>query len=170
MCKYGIPGGGAPPAIPSGLTASAGNRQVSLSWAPTAGAASYNLWRSSNRGASYALVASGLTIPNYVDAGAVSGQTNYYEVAAVSACGASAKSAPVSVWLPLPGLGFSVTGGMFVVSWPGWASDWQLWSATNLARPAIWSLVTNAPSSSNGQFIAYLPIGPGACFFRLASP
>jgi hypothetical protein len=33
-----------------------------------------------------------------------------------------------------------------------------------------WSLVSTTVSSSNGQFIVSLPIGPGACFFRLASP
>jgi len=169
-CKYGIAGGGAPPAVPSGLMASAGNRQVSLTWAPAVGATSYNLWRSTNNGASYALLASGLATPGFVDTSAVSGQTNYYEVAAVSACGASAASAPVSVWLPLPGLGFSAAGGSLVVSWPAWASDWQLWSATNLTRPVAWSPVTNTVSSSNGQFIVFLPIGPGASFFRLASP
>ena len=169
-CKYGIVGGGAPPAVPSGLSASAGNRQVSVSWAPTVGAASYDLWRSTNNGATYALRASGLAMPSFLDTGAVSGQTNYYEVAAVSACGASANSAPVSVLLPLPGLGFSATGGMLAVSWPDWASDWQLWSATNLDSPVAWSLVTNAVSSSNGQLVVILPIGSGACYFRLASP
>jgi hypothetical protein len=45
-----------------------------------------------------------------------------------------------------------------------------LWSATNLTLPVAWSLVTNVISSTNGQFMAFLPIGPGACFFRLASP
>jgi hypothetical protein len=169
-CKYGIPGGGAPPAVPFGLSASAGNRQISVTWVPTVGATSYNLWRSTNNGASYALLASGLPTSSFVDTNAVSGRTNYYEVAAASVCGMSANSAPVSVWLPLPALAFSSAGGVLAVSWPAWASDWELWSATNLTFPVAWSLVTNVISSTNGQFMAFLPIGPGACFFRLASP
>jgi hypothetical protein len=169
-CKDGIAGGGAPPAVPSGLTAIAGNRQVSLAWELTVGATSYDLWRSTNNGVSCALLASGLGTSSFVDTNAVSGQTNYYRVAALSACGASAASAPVSVWLPLPGVGFSATGGWLAVSWPAWASDWQLWSTTNLTLPMAWSLVTNTVSSSNGQFMVSLSIGPGGCFFRLASP
>ena len=169
-CKYGIAGGGAPPAVPSGLSATAGNRQVSLTWTATAGASSYNVWRSTNNGASYTALVSGLATASFTDTSAVSGQTNYYEVAAVSACGASATSTPVAVLLPLPRLGFGLSGGLLAVSWPAWATDWRLWSATNLAAPIAWSLVTNAISSSNGQFSAWLPIGSGACFFRLASP
>jgi hypothetical protein len=128
------------------------------------------LWRSTDNGTTYGLLASGLATSGFVDTNAVSGQANYYEIAAVSACGASANSAPVGVWLPLPGLGFSAAGGWLAVSWPAGASDWQLWSATNLTLPVAWSLVTNTVSSSNGQFIVSLPIGPEACFFRLASP
>jgi hypothetical protein len=169
-CKYGIAGGGAPPAVPSGLTATAGNRQVTVNWMPVSGATGYNLWRSTNNGASYALLASGLPGTGFVDTNAVSGLTNYYEVAAFSACGASANSAPVGVCLPRPTLGFSASGGSVAISWPTWASDWQLWSATDLVPPVIWTLVPNTFNISNGQFVAALPISLGVRFFRLTSP
>jgi hypothetical protein len=169
-CKYGIAGGGAAPAVPAGLTASPGNRQVSLTWATSGGATSYSLRRSTNNGASYALLAAGLTGSGFSDTNALSGQTNYYQVAAQSACGTSANSAAVSVWLPLPVLSVSAGGGALVVNWPGWASDWLLWAATNLAPPVAWSVVTNAVGNSNGQFTVTLLVGPGTRFFRLASP
>ena len=169
-CKYDLPGARTPPAIPSGLAATAGNRQISISWMPTAGATSYYLWRSTNNGSSYALLVGGLTVTGFVDAGAVSGRTNYYEVAAVSACGVSPNSAPVGLLLPLPALGFSAGPGSLAITWPAWASDWRLWSTTNLAQPVVWSLVTNPVTSANGQLTATLPLGPGTRFFRLASP
>ena len=171
MCKYGIAGGGGtPPAIPSGLTATAGNRQVSLSWMPATGAASYNLWRSTNNGSSYALLASGLTVAGFVDASAVNGSTNYYEVASVSACGVSFNSAPVAVLLPLPKLGLSTSIGSLALSWPAWANDWRLWSATNLVPPVAWVLVTNQVTSTNERLTVTLPLGTEVSFFRLASP
>jgi hypothetical protein len=159
-----------PPAVPSGLTAVAGNRQVTLMWSPAAGAAGYNLWRSTNNGASYGLLAASLPETGFVDTNAVSGLTNYYEVAAISACGASANSAAVAVWLPLPGLGFSSSASSLALSWPAWAADWRLWSASNLTPPVAWSLVTNPVATSNGQSATILPLGPGVRFFRLGSP
>jgi hypothetical protein len=60
----------------------------------------------------------------------------------------------------------------YVISWPAPSPGFQLYSATNLAPPATWSLVTNAPSQSDGAY--YLTIQPTnavAQFFRLmASP
>jgi hypothetical protein len=45
-----------------------------------------------------------------------------------------------------------------------------LQSTTNLAPPVVWSPVTNAAVTSNGQFIITVPLGSEARFFRLASP
>ena len=81
MCKYGITGA-ATPLAPSGLTATAGNRQISLTWAVVPGAASYDLWRSTDEGASYQLVATNVPTSSYVDTNAANGQVNYYQVAA----------------------------------------------------------------------------------------
>jgi hypothetical protein len=168
-CKYGLSGGAAP-ATPTGLAGMAGNRQISLSWVPTAGAVGYNLWRSTNNGGSYQPAATGLATAGYVDTNALSGRTNYYEVAAVDGCGASANSVPVGVFLPLPALGLNVSGNSLAISWPTWASDWGLYSATNLTAPILWLPVTNTPVNSNGVFNVTLPIGSGVQFFRLVSP
>lgn len=168
-CKYSLTGE-AVPATPTGLTATAGNRQISLNWALTAGAVSYNLWRSTNNGATYQLAATGLTTSSYVDTSAISGQTNYYEVAATDGCGAGVNSAAVGVFLPLPALGMSVSTNAMVISWPGWANDWSLYATTNLTPPVVWLPVTNMVVSNNGVFNVTLPIGSGAQFFRLGSP
>ena len=168
-CKYGL-GGGAPPPVPAGLTGLAGDRQISVSWAPTAGAMSYNLWWSTNSSGPYTLTATGLTTNSYADRSAVSGLTNSYKIAAVDSCGASANSAAVSVLLPLPALGINVSAGSLTISWPGWAGGWTLYSTTNLAPPAVWLPVTNTVGSSNGTFNVTAPIGSNVQFFRLSGP
>jgi hypothetical protein len=56
----------------------------------------------------------------------------------------------------------------YVIAWPAPSPGYQLYSATNLAAPVAWSLVTNPASQSNGTF--YLGIPPtnaAAQFFRL---
>jgi hypothetical protein len=85
---------GTPPAVPTGLTASAGNASVSLTWSAAAGATSYNVKRSTASGGPYATVASGVTATSFVNTGLVNGTTYYYVVSAVNVGGESANSTP----------------------------------------------------------------------------
>jgi hypothetical protein len=169
QCKYGL-GAGSPPGPPTNLTAIAGNRQVQLTWNTRIGAASYNVFWSSNSAGTFALRTNGLTSTNFIDFNALNGRTNYYQVAAVNTCGVGANSATVSVFLPLPTLGISRGQNSLDVSWPAWASDWILYSATNLTPPVVWSQVTSAVTNTNGQLNVTLPINSGVRFFRLSSP
>ena len=168
-CKYGL-AGGVTPAAPTGLTPAAGNRQISLNWTMIAGASTYNIWRSTNGGSSYQLAASGLTTSSYVDTNAVNGQVNYYKITGSDACGTGTLSTAANVLLPLPSLGMSFSTSTLALSWPGWASDWILYSTTNLTPPMVWTVVTNAVGSSNSQFNVNLPVDTDARFFRLSSP
>jgi hypothetical protein len=81
-----------PPPAPTGLTATSGNTQVSLSWTASAGATSYNVLRSTTSGSGYATVATNVTSTNYTDTGLTNGTTYYYVVQAVNASGASLNS------------------------------------------------------------------------------
>jgi hypothetical protein len=83
------------PAAPTGLTASAGNGQVTLSWNASTGAGSYNVYRSTSSGTEL-LVASGISGTGYTDGGLSNGTTYYYEVTAVNGNGESALSGEVS--------------------------------------------------------------------------
>ena len=169
-CKYGLTGS-ASPAAPTGLTGTAGNRKISLNWVLTPGATSYNLWRSTDNGATYQTMATGLTTSSYVDTNTVVGHTNYYEIAAMNQCYASAASTPISVFLPTASLGiFSPDGNSITVSWPSWANDWNLYSTTNLVPPVNWMLVTNSVMTTNNLLTVTLPAGAGTAFFRLATP
>jgi len=87
----------ATPGAPTGLAASSGDGQVLISWNPVAGAASYNLYWSTNAGFT---PATGTQIPGatspYTQTTLVDGTTYYYLVTAVNAVGESAPSAEAS--------------------------------------------------------------------------
>jgi hypothetical protein len=168
-CKYNLSGGTTPTA-PTGLAIAAGNRRISLNWVLTTGATSYNVWRSTDNGATYQLTATNLTTSSYVDTNAANGQMNYYKVAASDGCGAGAYSTVAGALLPLPSLSVNVSANALALNWPGWANDWILYAATNLTPPVVWTAVTNAVGTNNGQFNVGLPLNSAASFFRLSSP
>jgi hypothetical protein len=60
------------------------------------------------------------------------------------------------------------TGNPFVISWAAPSTGYQLYSATNLAPPVVWSLVATAAIESNGAlFLTIPPTNATAQFFRL---
>jgi hypothetical protein len=83
------PPNGAPYAA-SGLTATASNNQVTLSWTAGSGATSYNLYRAAESGyESTTPVVTGITGTSYTDTNLNSGTTYYYQVVAVNSSGPS---------------------------------------------------------------------------------
>ena len=85
-----------PPAAPTGLQATAGNAQVSLTWTSSAGATSYHVKRSTTSGGPYVQVAAPATTSD-VDTGLTNGTTYFYVVSALNAAGESANSSQASV-------------------------------------------------------------------------
>lgn len=89
-------GGGVPsPAAPSGLAATGGNAEVSLTWNASTGATSYNVKRATASGGPYSTISSPATT-SYTDSGLTNGTTYYYVVSAVNSGGESANSSQVS--------------------------------------------------------------------------
>jgi len=87
-------GGLSIPATPTGLDAAAGNGQVSLSWNASAGAAGYNIKRSTTSGGEATVASVSGTL--YTGSGLANGTTYYYEVSATNSAGESLNSAEVS--------------------------------------------------------------------------
>src|SRR5580704_8999646 len=109
-----------PPPAPSGLTATAGSAQVSLSWTASSGATSYNVKRGTTNGGPYTQIATGATTTSYLDNSVSNGTTYYYVATAVDTAGQSANSnqasATPSVALPPAPTGLTATSGNLQVS------------------------------------------------------
>jgi Glycoside hydrolase family 44/Fibronectin type III domain len=96
------------PAAPTGLSATAGSAQASLSWNASTGATSYHLKRSTTSGGSYAIVATP-AVTSYTDTGLTNGTTYYYVVSALNVAGESPNSAEASVTPAAPVVSVQVT-------------------------------------------------------------
>lgn len=82
-----------PPAAPTGLSAAPGNGQVSLTWAASSGATSYNVYEGSSPGGeSSSPIATGIAGTSYTLTGLNNGSNYYFTVAAVSSSGVSGYS------------------------------------------------------------------------------
>ena len=109
------------PPVPTGLQATAGNQQVSLTWATSTGATSYQLSRATVNGGPYTQLAVP-TVTNYADTGLSNGTTYYYVISAGNSAGESANSGQVSATpsttatLPPAPTGVVATAGNMQVS------------------------------------------------------
>jgi len=88
------------PPAPTGLTATAGDSHVSLTWTALGGATSYNVKRGTTSGGPYPNVFS-VTANQYTDIGLVNGTTYYYVVSAVNSAGEGPNSSEVNA-IPHP--------------------------------------------------------------------
>jgi fibronectin type 3 domain-containing protein len=98
-----------PPAAPAGLQAAGGNAQVSLSWNASAGAASYNVKRSTTNGGPYTTAVASPTLTNYTDTTVTNDTTYYYVVSAVNAAGESPNCAQASATPAAPTANVTIT-------------------------------------------------------------
>jgi fibronectin type 3 domain-containing protein len=109
-----------PPASPSGLVATPGAASIALSWAPSNGAQSYNVYEGTAPGGEAGMPVKIVSGNTALIGGLVSGQTYYFTVAAGNAGGASANSVEVSAQvLPPAPSGVSAAGSAtaVTVSW-----------------------------------------------------
>jgi kumamolisin len=131
---------------PLGVTASAGNATVALSWQASAGAASYSVFRATTAaGEGTTPLASGITATSYTDNAVVNGTTYYYTVTATDSSGtASSPSAEVSA---TPNA-LAITGGPQAV--PGKTTAQVSWT-TNLASTSVVRFGTSSGSLTRTQ-------------------
>jgi fibronectin type 3 domain-containing protein len=84
-----------PPPTPTGVMATPGPGQITVSWNPSPGGTGYNVKRSTTSGSSYSIVGANVPGTNYTDPGLTNGTTYYYVVSAVNPAGESTNSAEV---------------------------------------------------------------------------
>jgi fibronectin type 3 domain-containing protein len=156
-CGGGGGGGGgnnppaAPPA-PTGVSAVAGNAQVTVSWSAVSGATSYNVYWSTSAGVTKAsgTKVAGATNP-YVHGGCSNGTAYHYVVTAVNANGESAESAEVNA-TPVPPAPAAPAG---VSATPGDAQVTVAWGAVSgAASYNLYWATTPGVTKANGTKIA----------------
>lgn len=143
-----------PPAAPTGLSATAGNAQVSLSWSASNGATSYNIKRSTTSGGPYSTVGTA-TVTNYVNTGLTNGTTYHYVVTAVNSGGESGNSSQSSTTPqpppPAAPSSLNATAGNTQVSlsWPAssGASSYNVKRSTSSGGP--YTTVANVTGTSH---------------------
>ena len=142
---------GTAPSAPTGVTVTAGNKQVSISWTAVSGATSYNI---------YWLTTSGVTkttgtkvtsnTNSYTHTGLTNGATYYYVVTAVNSNGESSESSEVSASPISAPAGVTATAGngQVSVSWTAVSGATYniYWSTTTGVTKTTGTKITGATS------------------------
>jgi kumamolisin len=134
-----------PPATPTGVTAVAGDRQVTVSWTASSGATSYNVYRGTSAGGEGTTpIATGVIATTYTDSAVTNGVTYYYKVSATNSVGSSNLSSEVSA-MPVA-TALAITSGPTAST--GWRSATIQWG-TNVAANSVVRYGTSAGNLTN---------------------
>lgn len=159
---------GAVPAAVTELTAAPGDGRVVLNWSPALGATGYNVKRATASGGAYTTIAPNLAALAYTNTDLVNGTTYYFVVSAIGSFGEGGDSAEASAQPGSPALGIAAASdGGLTLTWAANASL-KLYYTPVLSPAAAWTLVTNAPAVSNGQWLLTVPMGSNSSgYYRL---
>ena len=145
------------PAAPAGLTATAGNASVTLTWTASTGATSYNVYRGTTAGGEGATpIVTGLASPTYSDSGLFNGTTYYYKVAAVNSTGTSGMSSEASATpqspIPAAPTGLTATAGnaSVTLSWTAstGATSYDVYRGTTTGNESPTAIATGLTAAS----------------------
>jgi hypothetical protein len=160
------------PSAPPNLAAEAGMNLVKLTWTALPAATDYTLKRAEASRGPYIIIAR-LSTTNYLDSAILCEKPYFYVVSASNGWGESADSIEVSATVHQPPqLTVQLSADLDGLSllWPSWATNYHVYTTTNLAAP-VWLPVTDPPQSTNDLLFYYLPItAEPQKFFRLSQP
>jgi fibronectin type 3 domain-containing protein len=143
------------PTAPTGVTATAGNAQVTVTWTAVSGATGYNVKRATVNGGPYSNVnTSPVTATSFTDTGRTNGTTYYYVVTAVNASGESPVSLQVSA-TPQAGGNDGVTVTRAVTANSAWYNEQQVRIANTSPITALSVTIVvqrTTGVSANGQY------------------
>jgi hypothetical protein len=147
------------PPAPAGLTATASNTQVALSWMASTNATDYNVKRSTISGSGYTNIANNTVTTNYTDTGLNYGTTYYYVVTALNPGDESTNSIQASATAisPTPPQfgGITASGAEIIFSGTGGVTNglYYVLASTNLNLPfAQWPRVATNSFDADGNF------------------
>jgi len=165
----------AAPATITGLTTTAGDAQVALTWTASTSTdfAFYTVYRSTTPGGPYTLVSGNLTSTSFTNTALQNGTVYYYTITATDLTGyesvqSTASSAtPVAAVAP-QSLGISTAGQTLTVTWPSTHLGWILETQSNGLSAGNWTPVPN--SSTTTSHAVTMPNGSPPNFYRLRRP
>ena len=164
----------APPSVPTGLTASAGDAQAILAWNAATNANGYNVKHSTTNGGSYTLIATNVQNLGYTNTGLLNGTLYYFVVCATNSAGESAHSSQVSarpVAPSVPYMTMAHSSGQVILGWPADHTGWLLQAQTNSLNIGLgMNWVTVSDSDTNNQAAIPIVTTNGSVFFRLVHP
>ncbi len=167
------------PSAPANLSAVGGPNQVSLTWnAGGPSSVAYSIYRGTNSGGSYSLIASNLVSPGYLDSTALGGVIYFYVVTAWDITGGESpysSEAVATPTLPLPttstNLTCTLSNNTLTLIWPPNYTGWLLQMQTNsLSMGLGTNWVTIGGSETNSIFQTPLSPTVPTVFYRLKYP
>jgi fibronectin type 3 domain-containing protein len=131
-----------PPAVPTDVSASAADAQVTVSWTTVDGAESYNVYRSTSQTGTYTKVGAS-TMASYVDTVTATG-TYYYKVSAVSEGGLESNHS-TSTTVAVTTIGIDVTS----------LSETLSWLSANAVNSTHYTLSLTRDETISAQLLSY---------------